>query len=175
MVLDPGFSAVLQPSLTHLRQHRELHAAFVRLHAESGNAAADGWTDADVLDWLLAVEQLQAGDATPPRHAPCRAVTLARQMLDDRLAETVTLDDLAAAAGENRFTLAKLFRRELGVSPHRYLIARRLAAAQQNLAAGASIAEAALAAGFFDQSHLTRQFTRRTGFTPARFVRALRR
>jgi AraC-like DNA-binding protein len=39
---------------------------------------------------------------------------------------------------------------------------------------GSSLADAALAAGFADQSHMSRQFKRAYGLTPARWAAALR-
>ena len=60
----------------------------------------------------------------------------------------------------------------LGMTPHAYLVQRRLALARSLLAGGQSIAEAATAAGFADQAHLTRVFRRCLGYTPAAYARA---
>jgi AraC-like DNA-binding protein len=46
---------------------------------------------------------------------------------------------------------------------------RRLGVARRAIAAGTPLAEAAAAAGFADQSHMTRQFGRAYGMTPGRF------
>jgi AraC-like DNA-binding protein len=50
---------------------------------------------------------------------------------------------------------------------------RRLDRARRRLIAGASLAEAAVASGFADQSHMTRQFKRAYGVSPGRWLTML--
>jgi AraC-like DNA-binding protein len=92
-------------------------------------------------------------------------VEAARAYLSAESSRGVTSSDLEAVTGLDRFTLAREFRAILGTSPHRYLIGRRLATAQALIMAGTGLAEAAAAAGFVDQSHLTRHFKSRYGVT----------
>jgi AraC-like DNA-binding protein len=86
--------------------------------------------------------------------------------------ESVRLQELAERASLSRFQLLRAFRDVYGLPPHAYLIQVRVRRASASLRAGASIADAALAAGFADQSHLTRCFKRATGVTPGQYVRA---
>lgn len=105
-----------------------------------------------------------------------RAVTLIKAYLRDCSAADTSLDDLAALTHLNKFHLLEVFRRDVGVSPHVYQTHLRLHEAKRLLAAGVPIADVALAVGFADQSHLTRQFTRHLhGVTPGRFRRDSRR
>jgi AraC-like DNA-binding protein len=97
-------------------------------------------------------------------------VEAARAYLAAESSRGVTSSDLEAVTGLDRFTLAREFRAILGTSPHRYLIGRRLATAQALIMAGTGLAEAAAAAGFVDQSHLTRHFKSRYGVTPGRWA-----
>ena len=55
----------------------------------------------------------------------------------------------------------------------RYLASLRVEAAREALAAGASCADAAWAAGFSDQAHLTRAFKERLGMTSGFYQRAI--
>ena len=55
-----------------------------------------------------------------------------------------------------------------------YLVGRRLQVVQTQIAAGIALAEAATAAGFADQSHMTRHFKARFGVTLGRYARLLR-
>jgi AraC-like DNA-binding protein len=77
---------------------------------------------------------------------------------------------LERITGIDRFTLARHFRRALGTSPDQYRTMRRLALARAAIENGQSLARAAAEAGFADQSHMTRQFKRTYGLTPARWT-----
>ena len=81
--------------------------------------------------------------------------------------------DRAALSGVSRFQLLRGFAREVGATPHAYLIQRRVHLVQKLLALGCNPAEAALRAGFADQSHMTRAFRRQLGVTPARYRAAV--
>jgi AraC-like DNA-binding protein len=80
---------------------------------------------------------------------------------------------LEALAGLDRWSLARQFRAAFGTSPSGFRTMRRLDRARRLIRAGLPLAEAALAAGFADQSHLTRQFKRSYGLTPAKWAAAL--
>ena len=68
------------------------------------------------------------------------------------------------------FQIIRAFRRELGVTPHAYLIAVRTERAASLLLRGGSIAETAAETGFADQSHLARHLKKRYGATPREFM-----
>ena len=77
---------------------------------------------------------------------------------------------LEAVTGVTRYTLARQFRACLGTSPYRYLVMRRLDRARDADPRGAPLAEAALACGFADQSHMTRHFKKAYGLPPGRWA-----
>jgi len=133
----------------------------------------------------LAVAAIAAGladallrRANRPARAPVRfgaaPLARAREVLDAAADLSVTAEALEAAAGIDRYALARAFRARFGTSPHRYLVGRRLQAARAEIAGGGSLAEAAAAAGFADQSHMTRHFKARFGLTPGRYAQLLR-
>ncbi len=90
-------------------------------------------------------------------------------------ADSLPLAALAAMCGLSLDRFSVLFRREVGVPPHRYLCQVRIRRAQALLSQGVRPAEAALEAGFFDQSHLYRHFKRQVGVTPGEFMIAAAR
>lgn len=98
------------------------------------------------------------------------AVRRARDYLHTNCTRVVTLDELEAATGRDRWSLSHDFRSFYGTSPYRYLTMRRLDAVRRILLAGTSLAHAAAAAGFADQSHMTRHFARTFGLTPGRWL-----
>jgi AraC-like DNA-binding protein len=126
---------------------------------------------------LVGLWRVLARESGPERGAPVAAgqLALVRDALADAPVNHWSLDDLAGIAGISRFALCRAFRRSYGVSPHAYLLAHRLARARRALAAGMPAAEAALVAGFVDQSHLTRNLKRRFGMAPGRFARVAAR
>ncbi len=84
--------------------------------------------------------------------------------------EPVTLSQLADIAGLTIFQLNTAFRREVGMPPYRYLSRLRINAAMELLRKGMPTAMVAAEAGFFDQPHMYRRFTRRFGLTPGQLV-----
>ncbi|WP_322025632.1 AraC family transcriptional regulator [Burkholderia sp. BCC1977] len=92
-----------------------------------------------------------------------------RERLAADLTCTVTLDDVAQAAGLSPFHAARLFTRTTGMPPHAWRNQLRLQRALAPLRAGASIADVAAASGFVDQSHFTRHFKRMFGVPPGRW------
>ncbi len=84
--------------------------------------------------------------------------------------EALTLDQLAAEACISKYHFARLFREQVGQSPHRYLAELRLEAAQQMLVSSdLSIAEIALECGYSTATHFSTSFARRFGMSPTSF------
>ena len=108
---------------------------------------------------------------TPDGPSPNIARVL--QRLNSAPEMPASLAELSALAEVSRFQLLRGFVRELGITPHAYLVQRRVLLAQHLLAGGQTPATAALRAGFADQSHMTRAFMRQLGITPARYRAAV--
>lgn len=85
------------------------------------------------------------------------------------LAQHVSLDDLAAAAGLSRFHFVRAFRAASGTSPARWLRHQRLQAARTLiLTTDLPLREIAPRAGFADEFQMSRVFRRETGAPPSR-------
>ncbi|RYC09898.1 AraC family transcriptional regulator [Ciceribacter ferrooxidans] len=97
----------------------------------------------------------------------------AARLLDDDPAHPTTLTDLAHEAGLGKFQLLRAFVRQTGFTPHAYQIQRRIDMARRMIDAGSPLAEAAVASGFADQSHMTRAFVQRYGVTPGAYAAAV--
>lgn len=126
-----------------------------------------------VCEALPAFVALTCADAEPTGRAS-RSVARARALLDERLHETVGLDELAAHARLDKYRLCRAFRDELGLPPHAYVTHRRVSLAQTMLARGLPQAEVAARVGLYDQSQLHRHFKRIVGVTPGAYARAVR-
>ncbi len=110
----------------------------------------------------------------PHRIAGAPPIDRARSLIDDDPTAAVTLDDLARASGLTRFQVLRGFSRATGMTPHAYLVQRRLGIARRLIGQGLPLSEAALSGGFADQSHMTRIFVRAYGMTPGAYRQAIR-
>jgi AraC-like DNA-binding protein len=118
---------------------------------------------ADVMSRLAGTARTRTMRVHPP------GVQAARDLLIGNGAERVSMDELEAVSGLNRWELARQFRTVYGVSPNRFHLLRRLARARNLLADNRPLAEIALSCGFADQAHLSRHFKGAFGLSPARW------
>ena len=87
--------------------------------------------------------------------------------IEDNLAENIGLVDLASVVGLSVSHFNVLFREAVGLSPHQYLIRRRVERAKDLLGEGKlSISQIAAESGFAHQSHLARHMRRMLGVAP---------
>lgn len=93
-------------------------------------------------------------------------------LMSERYADNLRLEELSAAVGLTPFQLMGLFKRSVGLTPHAFLTQVRLKRACHYLRRGLAIAHVATASGFYDQSALTKHFKRCYGITPRQFARA---
>ena len=150
----------------------DLVAAFLALHRaiETGH---DGLRERELLiasfTTLFRRHGSGGGRITPATRDRAR-VRAAAEIIRARLGEKLSLGALAAALGLTEFQVIGLFKRTTGLTPHAYITQLRLDLARNCLASGLPIAETALAAGFYDQSALSRHFKRCYGVTPLQFA-----
>ncbi|UQZ88641.1 XRE family transcriptional regulator [Deltaproteobacteria bacterium Smac51] len=90
-----------------------------------------------------------------------------------RWLEEVESGSDSPAAQSSRFHFIRLFRRDTGLTPHQYLLRRRVKLARALLSDRLSIADVALETGFYDQSHLDRYFKKVVGLSPRDYIKSL--
>ena len=156
-----------------------------RRHVRAASSTALGWRMATELgapdsSWSLALEGLALQFVAAMSRVsvePAGAwLATVRELLHDRSPEQVSLGELAAAVGRHPTHIARAFRKEYGVSVGEYARRLRLDWATTRLACHElPLARLAAEAGFADQSHFTRAFSRHTGLTPGRYRRLLER
>jgi AraC-like DNA-binding protein len=102
------------------------------------------------------------------------AMRRVHEYVETHLNKSIELAELSAIAGLSVFHFAREFKQSAGVTPHSYLVQRRVERAKGLLAgADLSLTEIAFVTGFSDQSHLTRHFRQMIGMTPGQFRRSL--
>lgn len=117
----------------------------------------------------LREDDVAAACRRPSESLDPRLVTALAMLADN----SVPMPSLAAAIGVSPQRLRALARRELGMPLTRWRVWSRLRRAVEALQSGKPLAEAAVAAGFADQAHFTRQMREMMGLTPTVVLRAL--
>jgi AraC family transcriptional regulator len=168
---------VLRQDLTmrdgHLAALMRLIADEVRLGSPHGSLYATSLSLG--LAACLFGEKVESGSTRLRERGGLTASQKSRvlDVIDRRLAEDVALDDLAAVAGVSRFHFLRLFKNSLGITPHRFIMDQRLAAARKLLAdTDQRLADIAASTGFSSQSHLCTTMRRRLGVTPKQWRRS---
>ncbi len=139
----------------------------LRLHEAAFEVAAAALTATHDLG--------EQGGRRPSLRDESRVMTTAR-FVQARFDRACTLAELAAEAGMSRFHFLRTFRRVLGQTPHRYVLATRLRQAALRLRATRErVVDIAAAVGFGDLSNFNASFARSFGVSPRAYRRALSR
>ncbi|BDH45977.1 AraC family transcriptional regulator [Salmonella enterica subsp. enterica serovar Choleraesuis] len=140
------------------------------------------------VDWQQAANQLQLSSATTlllthiiQHHSAVRwrtpgvsgglaPVVLRRvqEWVQENLDAPLTLGQMAAQAGLSEYHFARMFRQSVGMAPHQYVMAQRMALAERMVRDGhLPFTEIALACGFSSASHFSNRFRATFGMTPS--------
>ena len=156
-------------------RNRELAALLKELH-QIVMAGEQDFRKEELL--LLLLQQIfheyaaLALDGAPPD--PDAEIERICRYLEEHYAEPVTLDGLSAMANRSKYYFLRLFTKEKGISPYRYLENIRISQAKKLLEQGVLPQEAAARTGFSDQSHFTNYFREFIGLTPKQYYNIFR-
>ena len=101
---------------------------------------------------------------------PGRVLNSVLGHVEERISESITLEDLANHVKMSRFYFARLFRNSLGQSPGQYILDRRMDRAKSLLtSAHVNVKDVARLCGFPSQSHFATAFRLRNGVTPTQY------
>jgi AraC-like DNA-binding protein len=132
------------------------------------NGAWDGLEADETLLQLLGGLLQPRSVGRVPVHG---GIASARAMIDDDPVAVLTLTALANEAGLSRYQFLRGFARATGLTPHAYVMQRRIHRARRLIGSGVSLVEASAQSGFSDQSHMTRLFVRNFGMAPGAYAR----
>ena len=149
------------------------------LFAEVQSGGASGRLYFDSLAQALTIRFLFLGERRSTR--PCRTAMLPQQhlgrvqeLIESRLEADLSLRELASEVGYSRSHFLRMFHATTGMTPHRYVLNRRIERARRLLGdADRSIAQVAYGCGFSSQAHLTLAFRKVCGLTPGEYRREL--
>lgn len=192
MSLDPGFlhsaaeSADLEPDGVEIAgslggRDPEIERIAASLLSEMENGGLLGDVYADSLATLLAVNLLRRHSSLgrsavrrtenePSAGLPKAALGTVTEYVEENLGRSLTLAEISGVAHMSPFHFSRMFKASTGLSPHQYVIRRRVEKARGLLSnAALPLHEVARLCGFTDQSHLAKHFRRLVGTTPRSF------
>lgn len=143
-------------------QLKELSALLIDLHAST--LQKQGAT----IDFFSAVVQRPARTPAVADPAPIHLMRAA-EFIDAHFRQAVSLDALCTVAGLSPAHFMRAFKNTFGMSPHAYLINRRIQQARIQLKNGHALADVALELGFTDQAHFQRTFKQLLAATPGHY------
>jgi AraC family transcriptional regulator len=172
-----GGSASLVPRFAIVDPLLEQLAIAVLNALQDGNAEDRLYIE--TIAQLIGVHLARAHStrSRPRAGPPADGLTQARirrliDYIEQHLGEDLSLHAMATELDLSPLYLARAFRSAMGLSPHQYVVSRRVECARRLLSdTNTPIAEIALAAGFSSQSHLSNWFRRIVGVSPAVYRR----
>lgn len=154
----------------------------IALASRQGDATSERWTEAHLLDLLLAMIAEEGRPVAPAvmpvsRHRdPLSRLARAIDLVHDDPARPLTLTEAAAACHLSPAYFSRLFKARMGQTFADYLQAHRLNVAAHLVGSSdLAIAEIAWRAGFGSPAHLSSRFAARFGLSPTRYRAAARR
>jgi len=160
--------ALTQPVFQDAPLRQALRRLFAKVESWDAGRAATGADALACEEALVAVcAWVMARHSTAVPQPEARSdVRLVRERLADNPLQAPTLTELAELVGISKFQVLRRFEKVHGLTPYAWLLQQRTELARRQICTGVSLADAAAASGFADQSHMTRIFSRQFGFTP---------
>jgi AraC-like DNA-binding protein len=157
-------SAITDPDL-----RRSISGLHRELQTPGDDLAAEGRL-ADIAERLRA----RLGRPSVPARLDGTAAYRLRDLLEEHIVTGLSLREASRLLHFHPAYLVRAFSGEFGMSPHQYLISRRVDVARRLILQGKSLRYVATGSGFYDQPHLVRHFKRILGVSPLTFARTSR-
>lgn len=143
--------------------------------SEPTNLILDSWA-LILADILVRRYSSHAGRHTRTSFGkiPARGIARVIDYIESNIDRDLDLASLASVAAMSVYHFARRFKETVGMSPHAYVLSRRIRRARELLDRGeASLAQVAASCGFSSQAHLTTAFQRDLGVTPGEYRRSV--
>lgn len=120
------------------------------------------------VGFFTRVEQRLGGSTLTPRRPNPKVERVAR-FIDAHYLQPIRLEDLCAVANLSEAYLIRAFEQHYHMTPHAWLVNRRIQHGQAQLRSGEPIADIAQQSGFADQAHFQRAFKKHLAATPGQY------
>ncbi len=171
--IEQGFaeeaSEVFQPVAATHTQSAALFNGLTGLYAQLVDPHRDVLAKHEAAVLFFSSMQQELGRSVALRKPANVRVERAAEYIDEHFLRTIRLQDICAAASLSEAYLIRAFEQRYHMTPHAYLINRRIQHAQTQLREGALIADIAQQTGFADQAHFQRVFKKHLAATPGQY------
>ncbi|MES2869441.1 MAG: AraC family transcriptional regulator [Pseudomonadota bacterium] len=167
--LEVTQSRGFQPIAATHTQSRALFQGLTGLYAQLVDPTLDALVKYEAaVAFFMLMQQSLGGPLLPLKKANPR-VERAAEYINAHFMGAVRLEDICMAASLSEAYLIRAFEQRYHMTPHAYLINRRIQHAQAQLREGAQISDIAQQTGFADQAHFQRVFKKHLGATPGQY------
>lgn len=154
---------------------RDAASYLQRAHSESNPPTS---MEMDTRGYLLALGVLRARNSSRSEPILLKSVasgcplSIVMDFIEAHLSEPLRLSDLSDAVGMNPFHFTRVFKAEMGLTPSRFVVQRRLERGRELIEHSTlPLSEIAYQVGFSSQAHMTSKFKDRFGVTPGEMRR----
>lgn len=116
---------------------------------------------------LFSTFRMEPAKDSPP--TPKKAMDQIKAYMDNHFTSDIQLTDLENLVEISKFSILRQFKKDFKLTPHAYLINKRINQAKNLLTKGQTVADTAVECGFFDQSHFVKTFKSFVGINPAAY------
>ncbi len=117
--------------------------------------------------WVDETYGLDPAPKAPPIHR--KTMERIKTYMDNHFTQDIQLNDLENLVETSKFSILRQFKKRFKLTPHAYLINKRINLAKSLLTKGHTVADTATECGFFDQSHFVKTFKNFVGINPAAY------
>jgi AraC family transcriptional regulator len=151
----------------------QLALAILEIMREEPDPSSALYVDELVHAMVVRLVRIYTANGRSSRRGPdrqvldCGEMRRVRDLIEDRLAEDLSLEAIAGEVGVSARSLSRACLRQWGTTVHQYVLSRRVERARNLLlSTDLTVTSIALDTGFSSQSHLATAFRRVTGLTP---------
>lgn len=156
----------------HMRNSNALADAINKLViiCREGNLTKDILADLTLKELIVRLVQLQALEQIPGEPSTANVFAYVTHYIRNHIGDKLNVDELSRKAYMSRASFFRLFKREYGISPVRYITRERIHKAKALLSAtNMTVNQVGLESGFEDVNHFIRTFKQSEGVTPAAY------